>query len=342
LGNSIRYEGKSMGSLFSALAVIVFAAQFATGQVDALKTATGMPISVDARIVFGRVALEGLEAGKLPRVYVVLTDRRFRITRTLLDRDGYYYFRDANADGATVTVEVDGAEVARQTLLNVGPKQQRMDFYVTVPSKSGSAKPGTISAKNLHVRTKENAELMEKAVEAIEDKKPEKAIPYLNKLLANDPADHPAWTILGAAYSSQGDPANAERAFLKALEIKPDAGPTLISLGQFYFSQKRFDPAIEILEKATQTEPTSAVAFRLLGEAYLQTRKGSKAIPALNEAIRLQPIEMADCHLLLAKLYDLAGAKQLASAEFKMLLKKMPDHLEKEKIKSYIRENAPP
>lgn len=329
-----------MRSLFFALVGIVFASQFALGQVEGIRAATGMPLSVDARIVFGRVSLDGVRVGeKQPHVYVVLTDRRFRITRTPLDRDGYYYFRDANTDGATVTVEIEGVEVARQPLLTAGPKQQRMDFHVTVPSKTGHAKPGIVSAKNLYERSKENAELMQMAVAAIEDKKPEKAIPFLIRLLANDPVDHPAWTILGAAYSAGRDSANAEKAFLRALEIKPDSAPTLVSLGRFYFVEKRFEPAIEILEKATQVDPTSAVAFRLLGEAYLQIRKGSKAIPALNEAIRLQPIDMADCHFLLAKLYDLVGARHLASAEFKQLLEKLPDHPEKGKIREYIKQN---
>lgn len=329
-----------MRSPLFAFAVIFLSAVGVFAQVDGMRAATGMPISVDARLVFGRVALEGLEAGaKPPRVYVVLTDRRMQMTRTLLDREGYFYFRDVTADGGTLTVEINGIEVARQNLLTFATKQQRMDLFVNMPAKGGHTKPGTISAKNLYERSKENSELMKKAVDAFEAKKPEKAIPHLNELLVNDPADHPAWTILGAAYSARGDTANAEKAYLKALEIKPDSAPTLISLGRFYFTNKLFEPAVATLEKATQAEPTSAVAFRLLGESYLQVRKGSKAIPALNEAIRLQPIEMADCHFLLAKLYDLAGAKEMAVAEFKLLLEKVPDHPEKDKIKNYIKEN---
>ncbi|NOT46460.1 MAG: tetratricopeptide repeat protein [Acidobacteria bacterium] len=331
-----------MRSLPLASIVILLFALISIAQVDGIRTATGMPLSVDARIVYGRIAIEGLESGaKLPRINVILLDRRLQSNRTTIDRDGYFYFRDVSADGGTVVVEIEGTEVARQTLMTVGPKQQRMDFYVTVPLKHGQAKPGTISAKNLYDRGKDNASLMSKAIEAIENKKPEKAVPHLTKILETDPADHPAWAILGAAYSATGDAENAEKAFLKALKIRPDSAPALTSLGSFYMSQKRFEPAIEALEKAIVAEPSSASAFRLLGEVYLQVRKGSKAILALNEAIRLQPKEMADCHMLLAKLYDIAGARHLASAEFTLLLEKVPDHPEKNKIKQYIKDNPP-
>ena len=332
-----------MRSLPLTIVALMLLSLECAAQVDGIRAATGMPLSVDARIVYGRVAIEGLESGgRLPRINVILLDRRLQSNRTTIDRDGYFYFRDVSADGGTVVVEVDGTEVARQSLMTVGPKQQRMDFYVTVPSRSNQAKPGTISAKNLYDRDKENSSLMSKAIDAIEDKKPEKAIPFLTKVIESDPADHPAWAILGAAYSAVGDSANAEKALRKAVEIKPDSAPALLSLGRFYMSQNRFEQAVESLERSIVADSSSAATFRLLGESYLQVRKGSRAILALNEAIRLQPKEMADCHMLLAKLYDIAGAKHLASQEFVLLLEKMPDHAEKEKIKQYIKDNPPP
>lgn len=325
-----------------AFGIVLLSGLIVAAQVDGVRTATGMPISVDARIIYGRVTIEGMDTGsKLPQVFVTLWDKRSRATRTPVNNDGYYYFHDVTADGGMVVVEVNGTEVARQSLMTVGPKQQRMDFFVTLTQRPILAKPGTVSAKTIYDRNKENAELMSKAVDAIEDRKPERAIPLLARVVAADPADHPAWTILGASYSATGEAAKAEEAFLKALELEPKSVPALLSLGRFYVAQKRFDSSVGVLEKATVLDPASAVAFRLLGESYLQIRKGSKAIPALNEAIRLQPKEMAECHLLLAKLYDIVGARHLASAEFKMFLEKVPDHPDKNKIKTYIKDNPP-
>ncbi len=312
----------------------------AFGQIDGARQASG-PLSMDVRMVYGRVALEGVDpGGKRPTVSVTLFTRRLQANRSLLDNDGYFYFRDVVADGGTLVVEVNGVEVARQTLLSVGPKQQRMDFHVIIPSHSRTVKPGTISAKYAYERSKENTDLLNKAVSAIENNHPDKAVPHLKKIVASDPNDFAVWTILGAAYGAVSDLRNAEAAYLTALTVKPDSVPTMLGLGKLYLNHRNPEAAVTILEKAVQGEPENAMGLRLLGEAYLQVRKGTKAVAVLNEAIRLQPVEMAECHLMMAKLYDIAGAKHLAAQEYDSFLKKVPDHAEKEKMKAYIKENA--
>lgn len=320
------------------LAFLIFPAGH-HGQVEGIRESAGMPSSRE-RMVYGRVSLGGLEPGsKPPMVTVTLLSQRLQMTRTTLDKEGYYYFRELTVNGGTIVVEVDGSEVARQAMLTVGPLQQRMDFYVSVPSSKTLAKPGTLDAKYAYDRNKENRELMDKAVQLIEKGKSEKAIQFLSKIVASDPDDYAALTILGAAYSAISEPAKAEVAFLAALNAKPDSVPTMISLGKHYLSEKKFEKAIEILEKATRSEPSAAMGFRLLGEAYLYAKKGSKGIPALEEALRLDPVEMAECHLLLARLYNVVGAKHLASLEYKMFLEKVPDHPDKGKMRAYIKEN---
>jgi len=326
--------------LLLAAAFISFSTAVTHAQIDGIRTATGQPFSMDARMVYGKIAIDGAQPGKkLPNIYVVLFDRRMQMHRTTLDKEGYFYFRDLPADGGTLIVEMNGTEVARQTLMTVGPKQQRVDFNVALAAgPETTAPPGTISVKYHYDRSKENTALMSKATGAIEDKKPDKAIPFLKKLLENDPADYAAWTILGASYLAANDQAAAEAAFVRALAARPDSVPSMTSLGRLYMMQKRYGPAIEFLEKASLTEPDSAVAFRLLGEAYLYDKKGTKGIAALNEALRLQPVEMAECHLLLARLYDIVGAKHLAAAEFKSFLEKVPDHPDRDKMKTYIKD----
>ena len=69
------------------------------------------------------------------------------------------------------------------------------------------------------------------------------------------------------------------------------------------------------------------------------TRKGTLGVEVLNEAIRLEPVAMAESHLLLAALYDRAGAKFMATREYKMFLEKLPEHKDAKKFKRYIEEN---
>ena len=321
----------SVLALLSAFSVVAF------GQIDGARQASG-PLSMDTRMVYGRVAFDGIEpGGKRPTVYVTLFTRRLQANRSTIDSEGYFYFRDIVADGGTLVVEVNGVEVTRQTLLSVGPKQQRVDFYVMVPStKTALAKPGTLSAKYAYERSKENTELLNKAVSAIENNHPEKAIPHLQKIVASDPNDFPVLTILGAAYGATSDLANAEASYLAALKVKPDSTATMLGLGKLYLTHKNPEAAVTILEKAKEVEPENAMGLRLLGEAYLQVKKGSKAVAVLNEAIRLQPVEMAECHLMMAKLYDIVGAKHLAAQEYKLFLQKVPGHAEKDKMAAYI------
>jgi Tfp pilus assembly protein PilF len=77
----------------------------------------------------------------------------------------------------------------------------------------------------------------------------------------------------------------------------------------------------------------------LLGEGYLQNKQGTLAVQALDEAIRLDPIGQAECHLLKGHLYELAGAKQLATKEYKVFLAKVPDHPDKNRLEKFIATN---
>ena len=48
---------------------------------------------------------------------------------------------------------------------------------------------------------------------------------------------------------------------------------------------------------------------------------------------------MAECHLQLAHLYELAGAKKLAAHEYALFMAKVPDHPDRKKFEKYIKDN---
>ena len=83
-------------------------------------------------------------------------------------------------------------------------------------------------------------------------------------------------------------------------------------------------------------QPPSADANLLLGECYLQIKKGSKAVPLLEEAARLGRPEAL---LRLATLYDHAGMKDRAAAEYEQFLAARPDYPDRKKLEQYIKEN---
>jgi cytochrome c-type biogenesis protein CcmH/NrfG len=199
--------------------------------------------------------------------------------------------------------------------------------------------PGVVSAKISHPRNEKTVDLYLKVQEAEADKNPSGAIEHLKEIVSIDPADFIAWARLGAFYFDQGKLTDAEAAFRKSLELKVAYTPAWIFMGRIRIAQKQFDAAIGILSHAIELDRTSARAFQLLGEAYLQSRQGTLGAAALNEAIRLDPVGMAECHLLLAHLYELAGAKPLAAREYKAFLKKVPDYEDKKRLEKFIKDN---
>ena len=329
--------------LFFALSVL---AGNASAQVDEICAGSGVIPSLDspfARVpyVFGKIALKGFDPGaKFPKVTVVLVDGTQSVERWTIDKSGNYCFkRKSSSGGGILTVEVDGVEAVRRTLPALGPAQQREDFEIYATQSQKLPPAGIVSTKFSHPVNQKTVELYKKTVEAEGDNEPKKAIQYLKEIVLIDPADFIAWAKLGTLYFGQNSLSEAEAAFRKSLEQKVEYTPAWIHVGKIRAAQKQFEAAIEIFKHAVSLDPTSARAFQLLGEAYLQARQGKLGAQALNDAIKLDPIGMAECHLQLAHLYDLAGAKHLATREYKLFLTKVPNHPDKKKLEKYIKNN---
>ncbi|HEX8368550.1 MAG TPA: tetratricopeptide repeat protein [Pyrinomonadaceae bacterium] len=288
---------------------------------------------------YGRVVLKGFDAGaKLPNVAISLVDNQ-STSRWTIGKTGNYCFKLKSGGTSTLVVEVDGVEFARRTLSTFGSSQQREDFEIYSTQSQKLPPPKVVSAKFFHPVNPGTIELYKKIAEAESRKNSEKAIGYLKEIVSIDPADFIAWAQLGILYEDKNLPAEAESAFRKSLELKVEYTPAWLHMGKIRVAQKQFEAAIEIFKHATAIEPTSARAFQLLGETYLQARRGTLGVAALNEAIKLDPAGMAECHLLLAHLYNLAGAKQLAAREYKIFLTKEPNHPDKKKFEQYIKNN---
>lgn len=325
------------------VSIAVFACVYAAAaQADEICGETGGTVWMNSSYVFGKIHLNGFDrAGKLPKITVTLS-RSQRDYRFTIGWSGNYCFRDVDGGGGTLIVDIEGVEVGRQTLPASGLiKQHRQDFDVYDLRINSPKPPGTVSAKYVYPRTEQNAKLFEEAAAAEKARDFDRSVKLLKEIVAADPADFLAWARLGSIFFDRNDHSAAASAYKKALEAKPDLAPAMMNLGRISLIRQDITAAIEILDKATQTDPTLARAFQLLGEAYLLDRKGTLGVKALNEAIRLDPIGMAECHLLMATLYDRAGAKSLASREYALFLEKVPEHADKDKFKAYIKKNPP-
>ena len=326
--------------------LMMICAGSAFAQIDDICGDTGVMPGLDSPFahvpyVFGKITLQGFDPGaKFPKVTIIFSDGGQTANRYGVGKSGSYCFRRSGGSG-TLVVEVDGVEVARRTLTSFGSSQQREDFEIeaTGPQRSAPATVITANSKFSRPPSDKTVDLYKKAGEAEEGKDTSTEIKLLKEITNIDAADFVAWAKLGSLYFLQNSFTDADAAFRKCLEIRIDYTPAWINVGQLRIAQKQFAAAVEIYKYASSLEPDNARIYRLLGEAYLQNRQGSLAVEALDQALELDPTGQAECHLLKGHLYELAGAKQLATKEYKAFLATVPDHPDKKKLEKFIAEN---
>jgi cytochrome c-type biogenesis protein CcmH/NrfG len=268
----------------------------------------------------------------------------FIVARQRVSMNGRYRFLGLRPGEYDLAVEVETAEVARiRVLLGGGaPTDFRQDLEFEWKSgmrPSLSGRKETVSAEDFYKRPTANQSMFEKGQSAVDAKKYPEAIAIFQQLLQADAQDFQAWTELGTTYLLADKKEDAEKAYLRATEARPKFALAQLNLGRVRSTLKKFEEAIPPLKTVVELQPSSAEANFLLGEAYLQVKKGSLAVGYLTEAARLG---RADAHLRLATLYNAAGMKDRAAAEYEEFLKKTPNYADRKKLEAYINANKKP
>ena len=80
----------------------------------------------------------------------------------------------------------------------------------------------------------------------------DEAIAKFNEVIAKMPTCADCYYNIGMAYVGKQDLAQAETAFKKTIELKPDSAEAYTGLAGLYNSQKKFDLAAEASSKASQ------------------------------------------------------------------------------------------
>ena len=300
------------------------------------------------KALYGEVIVEGeqLNNGKPVKVDLILyTETRNVVERNTVSGNSRYRFNNIPQGLYELVAEVDGTEVARlrvdlRTPLVDDFKQDVLLAWTATGPKSSKA--DTVSAADSYQRNSANAAIFTKADHAIDSKNYEEAVSLLKKILANDAKDFQVWTQLGNVHLLQSKYADAESDYFHAIDLHSDYFLALLNLGRAEIGLQRYDVAADVLNRAVKLRPKSADANYLLGEAYLQLKKGSLAVPFLNEALKLDPKGMADVHLRLALLYNAAGMKDKAAAEYEAFLKQRPDYQDRKQLEDYISANKKP
>lgn len=116
----------------------------------------------------------------------------------------------------------------------------------------------------------------------------EKAIALLSKA-ANDSSSPDVYELLGSAYLSNKDLANAEKAYRTAVQGDPDEPSHLAGLAKTLFAEQKYTDALAAYTKLTAMEPGTYDNYLRIGQIDRVLGKYSDAESALERAKELAP-----------------------------------------------------
>jgi tetratricopeptide (TPR) repeat protein len=166
-----------------------------------------------------------------------------RKTQTKTDKNGDFLQVGLSSGAYKVTASKDG--VGTQTLNSNVRQGQNNPLSFTLSPASGLSAADKEAAVALQAAAGA-------AVEAMKAGRHDEAIAKFNEVLAKMPTCADCYYNIGTAYVAKQDYAQAETAFKKMLELKPDAPEAYTGLAGVYNAQKKFDLAAEASSKASQ------------------------------------------------------------------------------------------
>lgn len=119
-----------------------------------------------------------------------------------------------------------------------------------------------------------------------------------------------AWLKLGETRLASGDARGAERAYQRALELKPASAAALLGVGTAQLREGKLERAVTSLTEACAND-NQPEALNRLGVAQILRGKAGEAEAAFTQSLALQPDNL-DTRSNLALAYALAGNSRLA------------------------------
>ena len=106
----------------------------------------------------------------------------------------------------------------------------------------------------------------------------------------DSPSDWRFYYVRGIAYERAKQWPKAEADFLKALELNPDQPQVLNYLGYSWIDQDmNLEPALEMIEKAVEAQPQDGYIVDSLGWAFYKLGRIEDAVKTLEQAVLLRP-----------------------------------------------------
>lgn len=132
-----------------------------------------------------------------------------------------------------------------------------------------------------------------------------------------------AQLLLGIAFMDLKEWEKAERAFLRASEIKPQNGQAMIYLGEVYWRQKRNADAEQTLREGLKLDQKSWHGHFTLGRLYYDMGEVVKAGGPIGMTLQLKP-DLAEAHLYAGNILMRVRQHERALIEYREYLRLAP------------------
>jgi len=164
------------------------------------------------------------------------------------------------------------------------------------------------------------------ALNYLELKRPDAALPHLKATLRLRPDDPGAHFYLAMALSQLGKPDQAIPEFELARKLDPQNDAALNNLATLYLGKSQFEKAETILKEITGRHPEDVAALVNLGLAQMLLKQPQQAIASLERALQVNP-NIPEAHNNLGLLYLDIGETDRAIKHFEQALTLRPDYV---------------
>ncbi len=237
------------------------------------------------------------------------------------DNQGRFRFAGLQRGYYTVIVNTEGFEPVRQH----ADLQVLFKAYLILELASVKAggfdksSAGVIDARVPVLAQQEFA----KARAALLEKKPENAVPHLEKAVVIYPEFFEAHFLLGTVHIMLSEWTKAESNLNRALEIKPNNPAIMVSLGEVYWRQKRHADAEHILREGLKLDEKSWQGHFALGRLYWDMGEVAKAGAPIGMTLQLKP-DLAEAHVYAGNILLRVNQPQRALVEYREYLRLAP------------------
>jgi len=150
-----------------------------------------------------------------------------------------------------------------------------------------------------------------RAVEKLAESRADDAMAFADKSVQMDPGLGVGWNILGVVQRNQGLVAEAEKSFLKAIQVDPRDGAPCGNLENLMRDEGRESEAQFYRERGLEVRKNDPFFNAFLAEEAFQDCHWEEAEKRIKQAIRLLPIE-SDFYLIQARISLAQGQRKEA------------------------------